>query len=347
MRSLKRRGGGCSESTIPPGKLPIGLLDRLVKRYTDTSNGVVVGASIGVDATVIDFSGRYLIAKTDPITFVADDVGLYAICVNANDIAAMGGIPKWFLATILLPEKGTTEARAREIFSQLARACRGMDVAFCGGHTEITFGIDRPIVVGQMLGEVDKKRLITAGDAKAGDDVVITKGIAIEGVSIIARERGEELKGGFPARFIRKCAAFVKIPGISVLKDARIATGAGGVHAMHDPTEGGLATGLYELAAASNVGVEVDNDRIPILPECRRLCDYFSLEPFGLIASGALIIASNHKYTARILRALERAGVLARVIGKVTAKKMGVKIRRDGKLRPLLPFERDEITKIL
>src|SRR5512134_389248 len=178
---------------LPPGKLPVEILDRLIRAYTSSIHGVAVGASIGEDAAAIDIGEKYLLAKTDPITFVAEDIGTYAIHVNANDIAAMGGKPLWFLATVLLPEKGTTPELVETIFRQLAAACGKIDVAFCGGHTEVTVGIDRPIVIGTMLGEVEKDRLVTTAGARAGDDILLTKAIAIEGASILAREKGREL----------------------------------------------------------------------------------------------------------------------------------------------------------
>src|SRR3990172_1060458 len=310
-----------------PGKLPLRLLDRLLKRYTSKASSVVVGPSIGIDAAVIDFTGDYLIAKTDPITFVAEDIGLYAININANDIAVMGGKARWFLATILLPEKKTTPRMVEGIFSQLSKACQDLDISLCGGHTEITFGIDRPIVIGQMLGEVKKKNLVTAAGAQVGDDILITKGIAIEATSILWRKKEKVLRRRFSQRFINRCQETIRRPGLSVLKDARTAMRCGKVHAMHDPTEGGLATGLHELAMASGVGVLVDKDLIPILPECRSLCDYFGIDPLGAIASGSLLITLNPGDTKRVIKGLGEEGIKAAVIGKITAKRKGIKIR--------------------
>ena len=333
--------------SFPPGKLPAGILERLLRTYTSSIHGVVVGASIGEDAAAIDLGDRYLLAKTDPVTFVAEDIGTYAIFVNSNDIASMGGTPRWFLATVLLPEYGTTPELVERIFGQLSSACRRIDVAFCGGHTEITVGIDRPIVIGTMLGEVEKGRLITTGGARPGDDILLTKAIAIEGTSILARERGGELAGLFGEEILRRCRNLAETPGISVLEDARIAMREGRVHSMHDPTEGGLANALHEVAAAADVGLVVEEDRIPILDECRILCRHYGLDPLGLIASGSLLIMVDPADSARITRSLEEAGVPAAIIGRVTGKEEGVKFRREGRIRDLPRFGRDEITKIL
>jgi hydrogenase maturation factor len=326
--------------------LPADILERLLRTYTTSIHGVVVGASIGEDAAAIDFGEKYLLAKTDPVTFVAEDIGTYTIFVNSNDIAAMGGRPLWFLATVLLPPKGATPELVERIFGQLSSACRRIDVAFCGGHTEITVGIDRPIVIGTMLGEVEKNRLVTTGGARPGDDILLTKAIAIEGASIIGREKGEELARLFGGEMERRCRNLAEIPGISILEDARVAMRNGRVHSMHDPTEGGLANALHEIAAAADVGLVVDGDRIPILDDCRILCRHYGLDPLGLIASGSLLITVEPSDSGKMMRSLEEAGVPVAIIGKITGKEKGVKIRSEGRIEDLPRFDRDEITKI-
>lgn len=331
---------------LPVGKLPNDLLARLLRRYIRLDRRVVVGPAIGEDAAAIRFGDRYLIAKTDPITFVTEEIGFYALHINANDLATMGAVPRWFLATLLLPEGRTTPAMVERIFRQLSLACKSLGVSLCGGHTEITYGIDRPIVVGQMLGEVARGRLIRTSGAKIGEDLLLTKGIAIEGTSIIARRFYEKVSDRFGRRFAQRCKGFLFNPGVSVLRDARIALQAGRVHAMHDPTEGGLSTGLYELAEAAQVGLQVDGDRISILPETRKLCETFGLDPMGLIASGALLLSVHLKDSRRILGRLQHNGIEAAWIGRVVPRKKGVLIRKQGRWVPLPKFKRDEITRL-
>jgi len=332
---------------IPPGKLPTDILERLIRKYTSSIHGVVVGASIGEDAAAIDFGEKYLLAKTDPITFVAEDVGTYAAYVNMNDIATMGGTPLWFLATVLLPEKGTTPGLVERIFSQLSSACGRIDVAFCGGHTEITVGIDRPIVIGTMLGEVEKGRLVTTAGAKPGDDILLSKAIAIEGTSILARERGEELAGAFGEEFVRRCRRLAEEPGIGVLEEARLAVGNGRIHSMHDPTEGGLANALHEVAIAAGVGLVVEEERISVLEECRVLCGHYRLDPLGLIASGSLLIMVEPSDTEKVLLSIRNAGISIENIGIISDRAHGVKIRYRDRIAELPRFERDEIAKVL
>jgi len=332
---------------FPVGKLPSDILEELLDTYTSKDGRVVVGPAIGEDAAVIDIGNKYLIAKTDPITFVAEDIGAYTVFINANDIATMGGTPRWFLATVLLPGKNTTPELTERIFSQLSSACERIDVSLCGGHTEITVGIERPIVVGMMLGEVEKDDLITTSGAKEGDDIILTKAIAVEAVSIIARQKSEELADRFGKGFVDHCKRFAEEPGISVLKEASIARRSGNIHSMHDPTEGGLATGLYEIAKAAGVGIIVDEARIPVMDECKALCDYYKLHPLGLIASGSLLITLNSAESDIVMNNLIKNGITSSNIGKIVKRGEGVKIKKGDDVKDLQRFERDEITKIL
>lgn len=333
---------------FPVGKLPPACLDHLLRKYTFSlpDDRVLVYPGVGEDAAVIDMGNRWLVAKTDPITFATDEIGWYAVNVNANDVAAAGGTPRWFLSTLLLPEGQTDLAMIERIMGQIAEACRAIGVVPCGGHTEITYGLDRPVVVGVMLGEIEPGRVIRTGGVQVGDAIVLTKGAAIEGTAIIAREKAGELEAHFAPDLLARCRAFLRDPGISVLHEAQIATQTACVHAMHDPTEGGVATGLWELATASGVGLRVERGAIPIAEETRRLCRFFGLDPLGVIASGALLIAVAPEETTSLCAALGRAGISARVIARAVPADEGLTLIADDGLRPLPRFDQDEITRI-
>jgi hydrogenase expression/formation protein HypE len=331
--------------TYPTGKLPLEDLSRLLSRYTRKDPRIVVTPGIGKDAAVISFGDKYLVAKTDPITFAADQIGWYAVHINANDVAAMGGTPRWFLATLLLPEGKTGPKEVEEIFSQISGACEELGVILCGGHTEISHGIDRPIVVGQMLGEMEKEKLVSPDKIRAGDEIILTKGIAIEGTALIARE-WKVLREELNEEGIRQCRELLHSPGISVVREARIANQAAAVHAMHDPTEGGLATGLQELADAAGVGMRVEMDQIPVLPETALLCEKLKLAPLGLLASGALLIAAAAKDSERVIQALAAEGISASVIAKVWEREKGIKLAEKGKTTDLPAFARDEVARL-
>ena len=330
---------------VKAGKLPLDLLSRLLAGIPQDDPRVVVGPRAGEDAALIDFGDRYLAAKTDPITFATDLIGWYVVQVNANDLAAMGATPRWLMATLLFPE-GTRPDEVEEAFSQLGSACAELGVTLVGGHTEITYGLSRPLAVGAMLGEVEKGREVLTSGARPGDSIVLTKGIAIEGAAVLARESAPDLRGaGVDQQVIDRAAELLFKPGISVARDARLAVQAADVHAMHDPTEGGLATGLLELATAAGVGLTVDLDRIPVLDESRIICRALNLDPLGLIASGALLAALPPRDVPRLVEALASEGIEAAEIGRVTDPADGLKLRVDGEERDLPAFERDELAR--
>lgn len=326
------------------GKLPHNLLAKMLSKI-DLDERVVVGPAVGVDAAVIDYGNRLLVTKTDPITFATDLIGWYAVNINANDIAVMGAIPKWMLATVLLPV-GVSSETVEQIFNQILSACEELQISVIGGHTEITHDLSRPIVVGCMLGETDRSSLVTSSGAKVGDDIIITKGIAIEGTAILAREAYDRLREmWFTKQFLKRAANFLFDPGISVVKDARIAVESVKVNAMHDPTEGGLATGLMEIAQASGLGIEIEKDAIPVIPETQSLCRELGLDPLGLIASGCLILTVSPADTPRLLDAFGQAGIRANVIGKMMPKEHGLKMRTPSGVVDLPSFARDEIAR--
>lgn len=332
---------------FPVGKLPIRTLEDLLKRNKIKDPRVIVGPGIGEDAAVIDTGGpRYLIAKTDPITFTADQIGWYAVHINANDIATMGARPLWYLATLLLPEDLTTRELAEKIFQDTMKACKSIGVSLIGGHTEITSGLSRPIVVGQMLGEVEKHRLVRTNGARPGDAIILTKGLAIEGTAVIARERVDEMVQIFGEQTLTRCRNFMYDPGLSVIKEALIASEHASVHAMHDPTEGGLATALHEVAWAANVGLRIQADILPVFPETQAICNHYHLNPLGFIASGALLIILQANAAEEVLARIRSQGIAATLIGEVTDKSKGIKLLTADGVVDLPLYEQDELTKI-
>ena len=329
------------------GKLPAEILEALLERNVLNDARVVVGPKAGEDAAVVDMGDRYLVATCDPVTFAVDRIGWYAVQINANDIACCGATPKWFLATLLLPE-GAPQADAEGVFAQLIEACESTQVSLIGGHTEITQGIDKPIVLGCMLGEAAKDELITTGGAVEGDSIIVTKGIAIEGTAILARERSELLRAaGVSPDIIARAREFLVDPGISIVHEARVACNGVQVHAMHDVTEGGLATGLREVARASGLGAAVDEGSIPVLPETEAICSALGLDPLGLLASGALLITLSAGEVPTLLTALERENIDGWEIGQMIAEDEGLQVFGRMGETPLPEFDRDELARYL
>jgi hydrogenase expression/formation protein HypE len=315
------------ERYLPVGKLPPELLARILAQAPVKDPRVILGPGIGLDCAVIEAANNILFAfKTDPITFASNEIGWYSVQINANDIATSGATPRWFLATLLLPEGGATGKLAEEINRQLQSACQDIGVTIIGGHTEITHDLDRPILVGTMIGEVSKENLVTPQGALPGDKILLTKGVPIEATALLAGEFPEKLSkpnssqmtgGGLSLAELEQARAFLYTPGISVLRDARIATRAGKVHAMHDPTEGGLYTAIWELTQASGHPMIVDPASVPVLPLSARICQILGLDPLGAIASGALLLVVPTEECMRIQAALSGEGILCAQIGEV------------------------------
>ncbi|MFN2177235.1 MAG: AIR synthase family protein [Anaerolineales bacterium] len=338
---------------LPVGKLPVDLLRTLIGEVHITDSRVVQGPGVGIDCTVIDAGAKYLVVKTDPITFTAANIGWYAVTICANDIATTGAIPRWFLATILLPEARTTTKLVKHIQAQIIQSCTEIGATYLGGHTEITYGIERTILVGIMIGEVEKDRLISPLGAQSGDRLLLTKGIPIEATAVLAHEFSTRLLSGISEEELSQAGNFNLQPGISILKDAQIAIASGTVHAMHDPTEGGLATALWELAEACQLSVEVELDKIPIYKLSKKICKIFNIDPLGAIASGSLLIAVPRDDVMNVQQGLHTAEIAVTEIGGLSdciferhSKDPIVFYKKNGENFTFSRFERDEIGKL-
>ena len=332
---------------LPTGKLPVNELDRILNLLPSEDPRVLIGPRPGEDAALLDMGDTCLVVATDPVTFAIDRIGWYAVHVNANDVAVLGAKPRWFFVVLLLPEGTSTSQQAAAIMSDIGRTSAEIGVTVCGGHTEVTSGLARPIVIGQMLGEVPSGNVIRKEHLLVNDDVIVTHGSAIEGTAILAREMKGDLQGYVSSSLLARAESLLFDPGISVLRAVRAAMAAGDVHAMHDPTEGGLETGLVELVTAAGLGLEVFADRIPVLEETSRICQHFKLDPLHLIASGALLLATPPDTTAAVTAGLHAARIPSAVIGKVRPASFGVLLRDRGCYRPLTPTARDELARLL
>lgn len=329
---------------LSPGKLPPKLLQSLLQLRGAPDRRVLLGPTFGEDAAVIDLGSQYLILKSDPVTFTADEIGWYAVNVNANDVAVMGARPAWFQATIIVPP-GSSAAVVRTIMRDIDRSARRLNIAVTGGHTEVSQAVRQPIVAGDMQGVVERDGLVISSGARVGDAILLTKSAGIEGTSIIARQRAREARAVLGDRGQAAAARFHHRPGISVVAEALLAARSGAT-SMHDPTEGGVAAGLFELTTAARKRFVVDLDRIPVHPHTARLCARFGLLPLGLIGSGALLLTIPQHRMERLITALRRQGIPATQIGSVVTGS-GVRAYRSGKRVRFAWSQRDELTKLL
>lgn len=335
-----------SGDKLPLGKLPPEMLARLLSMAPVLDHRVLLGPSVGVDCAVIDIGDTLLAFKSDPITFASDEIGWYGVQICANDIVTTGAVPRWYLSTLLLPENKTDENLVFSINRQIYDVCQKMGISVVGGHSEVTYGLDRPILMGTMIGEVSRQNLVRANGSQPGDLILLSKGVPIEATAILAREfpqRTQEILGSQGAK---TASDFLYEPGISVVREAQIAVKAGQVHAMHDPTEGGLIGALWEMAEASGKTFVIQPEKVIIPALSARLCAAFGLDPLCTIASGALLLIVPPTEAPGILAALQAGGIPCQAIGFVEEGKPVV-YAESNHGRSVLPRpRRDEITRV-
>lgn len=323
------------------GKLPESVLKRSVIRQIKTKRKeVLVGADVGEDCAVIALKeDEVFVMSTDPVTGTAVDIGSLSVHITVNDIASAGAEPVGVMLSVLLPET-IEEEEIRAMMQQVEETCAKLGIQAIGGHTEVTRAVNQPIITVTGIGKVKRGKLVTTGGARPGNDIVVTKWLGLEGTSIIAKEKEKELSDRFSPGFLREAQQFDRY--LSVVPEAAVAVKSG-VTAMHDVTEGGIFGALWELAEASGVGLEIDLLKLPIRQETVELCEYFGLNPYELISSGSMLMASANGYD--LARALEQAGILAAVVGKATAGNDRL-IWNGGEKRYLEPPKADELYKV-
>lgn len=322
------------------GKVPENVLKRSVFKQIHTKRPeVVLGAGVGEDCAAVKLApDEVLVLSTDPITGTAQDIGTLAIQITVNDLASSGAEPVGVLLTVLLPES-VEESDLKRMMAQVEEACAKANVQVMGGHTEVTAVVNQPVISVCGVGKVKEGQLVSTAGARPGMDIVVTKWIGIEGTSILAKEKEEQLLTRFSAPFIEKAKSMDVY--ISVLSEAAVAVRSG-VSAMHDVTEGGVFGALWEMAEASGVGLEIDLKKIPIRQETVEICEFFGINPYQLISSGCMLMAAkdgNH-----LVRELEKAGIPATVIGKATEGNDRVLLNEDER-RFLEPPKTDELYK--
>lgn len=330
---------------LAAGKLPNEFLGELLSCYRIEDPSVIVGPSVGEDTAAVDIDGQQvLVLKSDPITFATEAIGRYAVLINANDMATAGVDARWMLATLLLP-CGFSRSRVRQIFADLNAACTDEGITLCGGHTEITDAVNRPVVTGMMTGTIARDDLIRKDRMAPGDRLLVTKGVAVEGTAIIAAEFSDLLlEKGMSVEEIESCRRLASM--ISILPEARIAWRVGGVSALHDVTEGGIATAVAELSQAGRRGLRICKEAVPVFPQTRRMGRLLGIDPLGLIGSGSLLICCRPDRAERLVAELGKAGVDVADIGEVTAAEPGIESVENGRTVSWPVFEVDEMTKL-
>jgi len=324
------------------GKIPPDSMLRAVYSHGGKRNPrLILGPGIGRDTAVVRLGKKLVVLTADPVTGTTKRIGEHSVHINANDIAATGARPVWYVCTLLLPP-GTSEKALARIMSGIDETARSLEITVAGGHTEVTQGLQRPLIAGFMVGETEG-RVLASSNMRNGDWILMTKTAGIEGTAILASEYSGRLKS-VDGRTIRRAQGFGK--NISIVKEALRVSKIVGVHAMHDPTEGGVLNGLWEMAEASALGIEVWADHIPVATETSRLCSHLRLDPLKLMSSGCLLVAVTPKSVGRVMKALRVRGVMVSEVARVGPRSKGRFLLKEGKKLGLVAVPQDELYRL-
>ncbi len=324
------------------GKVPEAVLKRSVlNQIKHRRDEVLVGPAIGEDCSVLAIAeDEVLVISSDPITGAVSDIGTLAVHITANDIASNGAEVIGIMLTILLPEE-TEEDSLKAMMKDIEAVCIKLNIEVIGGHTEITKVVNQPVVTVTGLGKMKRSDMIKTAGAKPGQEIVMTKWAGLEGTAIIATAKEEELKTKYSDSFLS--GAKEMLDHISVVPEAKVARVVG-VTSMHDVTEGGIFGALWEIGAASKVGLEVDLKKILLKQETVEICEFYELNPYMLISSGCMLIITNH--ANHLVDSLKAEGIVAAVIGRITEGNDRV-ILNEEERRFLEPPKSDELYKVI
>ena len=318
---------------LPIGKIPNDILKKVVFKYLGVENKKIIdGAHIAGDTAIVDFdSDKYLAIKTDPITGAIKNIGKHSIIINSNDMAARGAIPKYFLATILLPPKSTVDD-LETICKDMNEAAIEYNISIIGGHSEVSPTVNNPVVVGLMIGEINRDNLLLAKNIEVGDKIILIKSVGIEGCSIIGHDHYKLINNSFSEKIIFEAKNLIN--EISILKESLLIRKMKGIKFMHDPTEGGLIGGLIEICDLINKGFTIYEKEIIIYNCVRIICKRLKINPLRLLSSGALIVICNPENSKEIINKINKSGIEAKDIGEITVSSNNL-VLKNGNIQEL------------
>ncbi len=308
---------------------------------------LVVGPAMGVDAAVIKVGEQYMVVAEDPIFPVPGlplrDFGWFTVHIGASDVAVLGVKPRYMTYSLLVPP-ATPEDDLAEIISSISETAAEEGITIVGGHTGYYPAVTVPTIGGVTVWGFGDE-VVTPAGAQVGDEVIITKGAAIEAAGLLAQVYGDDmLAAGIDPEIVREAAAMVY--EMSVIREALLAVEVGGVHAMHDATEGGVLRGLHEVAVASRVGLRIDAEAIFVPPAAKVTCQHFGIDPLVSISEGTMVMTCSPSVTGEMMRAFDRAGIRAAVVGEVVPEAAGRKLLRDGREEELTVPDRDPFWEV-
>ncbi len=322
------------------GKITADKLEQLILNQINYHHkDVLVHAGIGEDSAVVDFGDQVLVVSTDPITGAVENAGFLAVHITCNDLAATGANPVGLQVALLLPES-ISDKEISELMEEIHKTAASLEVEILGGHTEIVSSVKQPQIVMTGIGKAPRDNYIPTGGAKPGDKLIVTKGVGIEGVYILAVDFEKKLiDRGVKTKTISRAKKYRQ--RISVLAEGLIAA-RNGASALHDITEGGLYGSLMELSRAADTGFKLDLSRVPVDEVTSEICGILGIDPLGLISSGSMLIAA--KKGEEMVERLKEDNIKACVIGSVEKKAKKI-IMENGIIKDFTWSGEDELWK--
>ncbi len=326
------------------GKISAEVFDTVIyPRLGKKRKEILVGPQHGVDIGVIDIgAGRVMALTTDPI-FIVPPYGWersawFAVHILCSD-AATSALPLSYMTVDLNLPMSITSDQFTRMWQTIHEESEKLGVSIVTGHTGRYEGCEYPMVGGATVMAIgEKDRYIAPTMARPGDQVLITKGAAVEAAGLFAATFPDKLAAKHGQAFADEAQEIFW--QMSVVKEAQIAAAVGvrddGVTAMHDATECGVWGGLIEIAGASGVGLLIEQDRVPVQESVAQICELFEIDPYTSISEGTLLLTCRPHKADEVVRALQGEGILTAIIGEVLPKEEGCRIAADGTTTPLV-----------
>ncbi len=299
------------------GKVSAARLEKTVlNKISHHRKDILVNSGVGEDSAVVDFGDEVLAISSDPITGAGQNAGYLAVHVACNDLAAAGASPIGIQVVLLLPPE-TTDEMISSLMTEINETACSLDVQVLGGHTEVLSEVSKAIIVITAIGRADKEKYVATGGAKAGDEILLTKGVGLEGAMILAGDYGKHLlEQGVSPQAIKEALDYQH--ELSVLPEGLLAA-SHGVNSLHDITEGGLYGAIKEVARAADCGFHLMPSAEIVRPAVAEICSKLDLNPLALISSGSMLITLPE--AEALQDKLEKIGIKSFKVGRIIAEK--------------------------
>ena len=338
------------------GKVPVNVLKRSVLRQLKNKRSEIANsAGLGADCAIFEpFSEGQMVTcvqegvvelccENDLVEAEREDPSVMPMrrffqkC--ANNLATASAEPVAAELVIFLPES-VEEPELKALMSEAEGIAAELNIQIIGGQTRVSSAVRQPLAT--VTGYGIRKTGAVQMDVRkklAGQDIIITKWIGLEGTADLAARNQEGLLTRYPAYLVEEAAAFDRY--YSILPEAATAVKSGGC-TMHDASEGGIFAGLWEMAEGAGVGLTIDMKKLPLRQETVEVCEFCNVNPYELRSGGSLIIASPEG--TAVVEALAAEGIPAVIVGRFTDSNERLILNED-EVRYMDRPQRDEIYK--